>query len=553
MNWLRRLASRLSSEQRSYPPNWLARLFDEWATTNSGENVTAETALKFSAFYSAVDLISRAMGQLPLVLMRNLGHDGQERAYNHPTYELLHTRPNPEQTAFTWRQTMQSWVLRYGNAYAEVERNGTGRPSALWPIPSNEMELSRNSADELVYTQRHGGIITGTWSADEIVHIRTLGDGLTGKSPVRLFAEGVGLALAAEHAGAAFFRNGMRASGVMEHPGVLSDNAAKHLLESKTSTNSGADNFGKLLLFEEGMKWNQLTIPPDDAQFLETRVYQVRDVARIFHVPLHKLGDLERATFSNIEEQNIEWVIDCLGPWVVNWEQELSYKLLLPGERAKYNAQFVLEGLLRGNSQARAQFYTSMFNIGVFSINEIRKLENQNPIGDEGDVHYVPLNMTTAKLAAEGPPPKPDTQAAPTAPDEPDMPMMDKQMATAHRELLLDTAGRLVRMEANAARKALRRPERFRSTLDDLLGNAHELHAIRILLPASTVCWAASGRNGDHPPLSGYLAAFVREHIAELRAQLSSARDPASEILMWERNAPSRIADRILSELAKER
>ena len=159
---------------------------------------------------------------------------------------------------------------------------------------------------------------------------------------------------------------------------------------------TGTGNMARVAFLQEGMKFEPFTIPPDDAQFLETRVHGVRDVCRIFHVPPHKLADLADATFSNVEEQNIEYVTDCLGPWLVAWEQELHWKLLLPGERPQFYPEFVVEGLLRGNAQARAAFYKDLFYIGVLSINDIRRLENLNPIGTEGDVHYVPVNMQPA-------------------------------------------------------------------------------------------------------------------------------------------------------------
>jgi len=381
-------------KQRSYIPDWLTRLFEEyWHAPSSGIVVSHETALTFAAFYSAVDLIARSIAQLPLILYRRMNDDSRQRATDHPVYTLLHTRPNPEQTAYMFRHAMQSWALRYGNAYAEVVRRLDGRPAAIWPIDPRTMVVERDKENRLVYIQGKGTGKERILPAENVIHIRTLGDGLVGKSPVRLFRETIGLGLAAEKAAAGLFGRGFRPSGIITHPGRLSEEAAERLKARLEAAYTGTENFGRVAVLEEGMKFEPLSIPPDDAQFLQTRVHSIRDICRIFHVPPHKLADLADATFSNVEEQNIEYVTDCLGPWLVAWEQELHWKLLLPGERKHYYPEFVVEGLLRGDSKSRAQFYKDLFYIGVLSINDIRRMENLDGIGPAGDRHYVPVNM----------------------------------------------------------------------------------------------------------------------------------------------------------------
>ncbi|HET6495468.1 MAG TPA: phage portal protein [Thermoleophilia bacterium] len=355
----------------------------------SGEVVNAETALKFTAFYSAVDLISRDIAKLPLKVYQSTDRL-REVARSHPVHSLISTNPNPEQTSFIFRQTMQSDALRWGNAYAEIVRNGAGQPAELWPIDPETMTPERHNG-VLYYVQR-GTSGMGAVDADRILHIRGLGDGMVGKSPVALFREAIGMGLAAERAGSALLGSGFRPGGVLEHPGQLGDLAFSHLKESMEKQASGSGKQGRLLIAEEGMKYATLAIDPKDAQYLETRVHQVREIARIFHIPPHKLADLADATFSNVEEQNQEYVDDCLSPWLVQWEQELARKLLNEQERQTLYMKHELGGLLRGNAATRSAFYSSMFNIGAFSINDILEREDMNPI-EGGDEHYVPVNL----------------------------------------------------------------------------------------------------------------------------------------------------------------
>jgi HK97 family phage portal protein len=208
--------------------------------------------------------------------------------------------------------------------------------------------------------------------------------------------------MGAETAGAHFFNNMMRPAATLSHPSTLSDEAFKRLQQSVKNQAGGAKKTGGLMILEEGLSMDQWTIPPNDAQFLETRTFQVQDIARIFNIPPHKLAELSHATFSNVEEQERQYVGDCLQPWLENWEQELEYKLFLPEEHGEYQIRFNVDVLLRGNTQARGEFYSKLFNIGVYNQNEIRTFENMPTIGEAGNSYYIPVNLQNSEKAAAG-------------------------------------------------------------------------------------------------------------------------------------------------------
>ena len=429
----------------SFWRGWLER--NGMLGTESGVSVSESSAMKFAAVYAAVDRISSDIGKLPLKLIERKGERSKTVAREHPVHALIHDRPNPEQTAFIFRQSMMSSALRWGNCYAEIVRGASGRAVALWPMEPSSVSVEIR-ASSVVYVQR-GAEGEKVFFPDQILHVRTVGDGYVGLSPIALFRESIGLGLAAEKAGAAFFGSGMRPGGVLEHPATLSDQAYKRLREQAEAQASGAGKQGRLLITEEGMKYQQLSIPPTDAQYIETRVHQIRDVARIYRMPPHKLADLADATFSNVEEQNREYVDDCLAPWLVQWEQEIAAKLLLPDERERYYPHFQVDALLRGNATARAAFYSTMFHIGAMSINEIRDKEDLDEIGPDGDQHLVPVNLQLA-----GTEPKDE-------PDRPDPPDAFRSVGAAHVALIRETCERICRERARGGGS----PERHASLL----------------------------------------------------------------------------------------
>jgi len=406
-----------------HPTAWLR----DWAMgrrTLAGVNVTPASAMTLPTYYACIRAISEDIGKLPLITYRRLEPRGKERAPSHPLYSLLHDAPNDDMEAMTFRETLTHYALSWGNGYALIDRDSRMQAVALHPVHPSRVVVRRDDDGLLVYDIYGGELLPGSGleqvyrvRSDDMLHIRGMAaEGIVGYSVAQLAAESLGLSLAAQTFGAAFFGNGAAMSGVLEHPGKLSDQAAKHLRESFENVYSGPENSGKVGILEEGMKYMRMAIPPNDAQFLETRLFQVRDVARWFRVPLHKIGDLEFATYTNIEQQCIEYVTDTLMPWCVRWEQQIQRKLF--GIGSEFFCEHALQGLMRGDQAARSHFYTQLFGVGVFSPNDIRELENMSPVGPEGDAYFIaannlmPLKQAVAMTA-------PDTTPVPFAPTPP--------------------------------------------------------------------------------------------------------------------------------------
>ncbi len=411
MNIIERVAARFL-ERRSWlvsqdPPSDFYRLFGG-AETSSGVQVTEQGALQATAVFACVRILAETVASLPLILYERLANGGKARAQGYPLYTLLHDAPNPEMTSLELRETLMGHLGTWGNAYAEIEADSNGAVLALWPLRPDRMTVERVGFD-LVYTYRltradSQGRISVPLRADQVLHIRGLGfDGIMGYSPIGLARQAVGLSLATEKFGSAFFGNGARPGGVLEHPGKLSDTAFKNLRRTIEERHGGIERAMRLMILEEGMKYSQIGIPPEDAQFLETRKFQVTEIARLYRVPPHMLGDLDRATFSNVEQQSIDFVIHTIRPWLVRWEQAIAQRLLLPRERSRYFAEFLVEGLLRGDTASRYQAYAIGRQWGWLSADDIRERENMNPLpGGQGAMYMVPLNMVPASQVGAG-------------------------------------------------------------------------------------------------------------------------------------------------------
>ncbi len=377
--------------------------------TTSGKTVNERTAMQTTAVYACVRILSEAIAGLPLHIYRYRADGGKERIPLHPLYHLLHDEPNPEMTSFVFRETLMSHLLLWGNAYAQVIRNGRGQAVALYPLLPSKMDVSRAVNGELLYTYYRDADETGlnpkggyiTLRRDEVLHIPGLGfDGLIGYSPIAMAKNAIGMSLATEEYGASFFANGANPGGVLEHPGVIKD--IGRVKESWNSAYQGNGNAHKIAVLEEGMRFQAIGIPPEQAQFLETRKFQINEIARIYRVPPHMVGDLEKSSFSNIEQQSLEFVKYTLDPWVVRWEQSLQQSLILPSEKPSLFIRFNLDGLLRGDYQSRMNGYAVGRQNGWMSANDIRELEDMNriPAGEGGDLYLVNGNMT--KLADAG-------------------------------------------------------------------------------------------------------------------------------------------------------
>ena len=350
--------------------------------------------------------MAEAIAGLPLHLYRHKSDGGKERATAHPLSYLLHNEPNPEMTSFVLRETLMSHLLIWGNAYAQVIRNGRGQAIALYPLLPNKMTVKRAQNGELAYTYYRSVDESGVkpedgyidLRRDEVLHIPGLGfDGLIGYSPIAMAKNAIGMALATEEYGAAFFANGANPGGVLEHPGVIKD--IQRVKDSWNSAYQGSGNAHRVAVLEEGMKFQAIGIPPEQAQFLETRKFQINEIARIFRIPPHMVGDLEKSSFSNIEQQSLEFVKYTLNPWVVRWEQAIQQSLILPSEKPSLFVKFNLDGLLRGSYKERMDGYSTGIQNGFLSVNDVRNLEDMNLLSDEegGNLYFVNGNMVKLK------------------------------------------------------------------------------------------------------------------------------------------------------------
>jgi HK97 family phage portal protein len=409
-----------------HPSAWLHGAFRGGRTT-AGTYVTPQSALSLSAYFACLRTISEDIGKLPLHTYRRLEPRGKQRLYHHPVYPLLHDAPNEDMTAMTFRETVTHHGLGWGNGFAEIVRTVRDVVRALWPIHPSRVIPRRDEYGRLVYDVLIADIDLGSsrrfhtvrLPQRDMLHLRGLGaEGLVGYSIAQLAAESLGFSLAVQQFGAAFFGKGANMSGVLHHPANLSPEAQDRLRQSWKETYQGLDQSFEVVVLEEGMKYERLGIPPNDAQMLETRAFQVREVARWFRMPPHKIADLEHASYSNIEQQSLEYVGDTLMPWTVRWEQELKRKLF--ADEPEVFAEHLFSGLLRGDQAARSTFYRERFNLGSLSPNDIRELENENPIpGPEGDAYYMQLNMTTLKqiggaVAVETEPPPQGVERMPS-------------------------------------------------------------------------------------------------------------------------------------------
>ena len=369
--------------------------------SSAGKNVNARSAMQMTAVYSCVRILAEAIAGLPLHLYRYTEEGGKEKAIDHPLYALLHDEPNPEMSSFVFRETLMTHLLLWGNAYAQIIRNGKGEIIALYPLMPNKMTVDRDDKGQLFYqytrsteeaaTMNNGTVIL---RPRDVLHVPGLGfDGLVGYAPIAMAKNAIGLAIATEEYGAKFFANGAAPSGVLEHPGTIKDPA--RVREAWQSQFGGSSNSGKVAVLEEGMKYTPISISPEQAQFLETRKFQINEIARIFRVPPHMVGDLEKSSFSNIEQQSLEFVKYTLDPWVMRWEQSIRRVLLTDDEKKTYFVKFNVEGLLRGDYASRMSGYATARQNGWMSANDIRELENMDRIPAEqgGDLYLINGNM----------------------------------------------------------------------------------------------------------------------------------------------------------------
>jgi HK97 family phage portal protein len=447
---------------------WMVGAFGGRKTV-SGEQVTPDSATTLSAYYAIIRCISEDVAKLPFVVYKRQAR-GKERAPDHPLYGILKYGPNKYMSSMSWREAMTAAALGWGGGFSEIVKDSNDRVSELHFIHPRNVTVKVHGTGEPYYDVRQPDGKTRTLEAEQMFHLHGIGgDGVTGWSLLRCAAESIGLGIALQKFSAAFFGNGATISGVLEHPKTIKKEAKDYLRESWNQMHQGAENSHRIAILEEGMKFNKVGVPPEEAQFAESKAMSVVDLCRFGRVPPHKVQHLDRATWGNVELLNIEYVTDCLHSWFVRWENEVQRKLLLEHERETFFAEHVANALMRGDAAARSAYYREMVNAGIMSPNEIRELENMNPIGDEGDKHYIQGAMVPLDMAAKGP----QTPAAQKPLGDMPAPKQEpKAEATnlfyAQRKVFMDAAQRVVRKECMALARMGRKHKTFGAFAEDV-------------------------------------------------------------------------------------
>lgn len=437
------------STKLSNPASWLINWMGGGQSL-AGVSITPESALKYGPVFAAVRLISQSIASLPLHIYKRDGKN-KERFPKHPVNSLLHDSPNPEMTAIIFRELLSVHALLWGNAYAYIDRNNAGMPLELLPLLPDRTYAERKKGVLLYFTTVNNTKLM--LRPDQVLHIPALSlDGITGKSPITLARESIGLGLAAEGYGSAFFGNNASPGGVLEHPNKLSPEAAANLKDSWNANHAGFGKAHKTAILEEGMKFNPMSLSQKDAEFLETRKFQVTEIARWFNVPPSLIGDLERATFKNTEQQNLSFVMHSLRPWLVRFEQEFNRKLFKESEKSKLFSEHDVDGLLRGDLKTRYEGWRSAIGAGWMTRNEVRLIENLNPL-DGLDEPVIPNN---AVLVGDDPEPE-----GPSEPDQDPDADIDGDEEGQERSIiapfLQDAARRIIKRETGELRQSIKK------------------------------------------------------------------------------------------------
>lgn len=381
------------------PDEW----FREWLTggvSTSGLSVTQHTALKCAVVFACVRNIADDEAKLPLILYQRLPEGGKERATTNPLYGILHDAPNREMTSFTFRRSVTKDAALCGNGFAEIIRNAAGVVQEMHYIESWRVTPDRDGDGNLFYKVYNGPQPAAKLRRDQMLHIQGLGDGNVGYTTFKIAGDAIGACMAADKYSGSFFSNDATPSFFLKHPQKLSPEAYKNLKDSWDIAHRGVDNAHKVGILEENMEVLKLSIDPNVAQMVESRQYGVEDICRYFRMPPHKVQHLLRSTYSNIEQQSLEYVQDTLMSWLVCWEQELWFKCVPMSRRADLWAEHLVDGLQRGDLTARSTFNREMFNIGASNANEARARENWNPVAG-GEIFWVNATMVPADKHAE--------------------------------------------------------------------------------------------------------------------------------------------------------
>lgn len=544
------------------PDSWITEVLGGGRTA-AGVTVNHKTALTNSAVFNAIRIYAETIGSLPLILYHRLEPRGKERAREHHLYRLLHDAPNAEMTAMQFRETMQAHLVTWGNAYAYKVYDGAGRLIELWPLRPDKMtptrltesirtEFGTKQPGELVYVYTLPDGEQRILPRESVWHIPGLGfDGVVGYSVITMARQSIGLALATEEFGARWFGEGGRPAGVLTHPQQLSDAARDRIRADWYRMHSGLERSHRIAILEEGVQWQQIGIPPEDSQFLQTRKFQVTEIARWFNLPPHILKDLDRSTNNNIEQQSIELVVYSFRPWFVRWEQSIKLHLLPQSEWDTYFAEFLIEGLLRGDIESRYRAYAMARQWGWMSANDVRELENMNPLpGNSGDIYLVPMNMMSAEMVAREQEQDVDdelsvrlarrelSQRAVTDSKELRSAQKRQRLQESFKPVIMDAAARIIRRERADIMREAERVFRRRSNAQafvEWMGRFYENHPSFItqtmapaFLALADAIWGEAqeelGAGLDRGALDGfvddYMTTYAVRHAQESFGQL---------------------------------
>lgn len=397
-------ATKVDAGTTEKPSEWLVEVMGG-GKTKSGLSVNELNSLTCTTVFKCVRILSETIASLPLVTYERLPQGGKRRATNHPLWSILHDQVNPLMTSFEWRETLVGHLALWGNGYSEIQRDGRARIKALWPLRPDRMQVT-GDGDRLryIYTPPDGKDVE--IPSENMLHVKGLSaGGYLGQSVISFARESISLALAYEEFGERFFSNDATPGGVLEHPGKLKPEAKDNIRKSWEALHSGLGNARRMAVLEEGMKYHQIGMPLEDAQFLEGRKYQERDIAGIFRIPSNMINDNEKsATYASVEQFAIQFVVHTIRPWCVRWEQAIKRDLFLPSEREKYFTEFLIDGLLRGDMKSRAEALAIMRQWGIINADDWNEIENRNPLPDgQGKVYIVPTNYQTTEAMIAAP------------------------------------------------------------------------------------------------------------------------------------------------------
>lgn len=541
------LAETRSGMSRNSLAKWLADWMFDGHESASGQRVRESTAIKLSAVYACVRVLSEAVASLPLKIYKRKPGGGKETADDHPLWSVLHDSPNEHMTSFTFFETSMAHLALWGNSYALI--TDTRQRLQLTPWHPDFVDVKRGDRG-LVYQFRQPDNMGDpiVLNAYDVLHIPGLSfDGLVGISPIKQAREAIGLGLAAEEMGAKLFGNGARPSGTLETDAFMKPDEAAEWAKTFNKQYAGSSNASKIMLLAKGLKFNPLSIPPEDAQFLETRKFQVNEIARIFKIPPHLIGDLERATFSNIEEQGIEFVVHTIRPWLCRIERAINRRLFTDADRAAgYFCEFLVDALLRGDIKTRSEANQIRFMNGNLTLDDWAAMENMNPVGGElGSTRWVPANLMPAQKALEDEP-EPEPEPPMVEGEEQDEPPADEEQETEEEEenqdderyqvavekartAVCEVMRASVRTEANAVTRAAQKPGNWLAWLDEFY-DSYQPKLLQRVGPVLETLAAIQGEDADP-------TAFVAKWIDESRAALVEASECS------QRELPGRVQD----------